>query len=89
MDGDKTVTATFTLGTNIDPVVEYVRTWGFPGGRLDPAGTIARGGTVRMYTKVSDTETASSALNVSISYMPQGGSWTTESATYYANLDYW
>ena len=42
-----------------------------------------------MYTKVSDAETASSALTVSISYMPQGGSWTTEPATYYAALDYW
>jgi hypothetical protein len=42
-----------------------------------------------MYTKVSDAETASASLTVSISYRPQGGDWVTAAATYSAPNNYW
>ena len=50
---------------------------------------IATGNRVRMYTKVSDAETASASLTVRISYRPQGGNWTTRIATYDAPNNYW
>jgi hypothetical protein len=72
-----------------DPSVEWIRAWGYPGDRLDPGGTINRGDTVRMYSNISDVESASSALDVNISYRLQGGSWTTETATYRVDKNYW
>jgi hypothetical protein len=69
--------------------VEWIRAWGYPGGRLDPGGEIEGGSKVRMCSRVSDPETASSALDVNISYRVQGEDWTTESATYRADVDYW
>jgi hypothetical protein len=58
--------------------------------RIDPAGEIHAGGTVRMYTKVLDAETPSSGLAVTISYRPQGGSWTVAAPpTYNVAWSYW
>ena len=73
---------------NTDPTINYIRAKG-PTGRLDPAGTIGTGNRVRMYTRVSDAETASASLTVNISYRPQGGNWTTRAATYDAPNNYW
>ena len=43
-----------------------------------------------MYSRITDAETASADLDtVDISYMPQGGSWTTVSATYNPTYNYW
>jgi hypothetical protein len=69
--------------SDADPIVNYIRAEG-PTGRLDSGKNIATGNKVRMYTKVSDAETASASLTVSISYRPQGGDWVTAAATYSA-----
>jgi hypothetical protein len=71
---------------NTDPTINYIRAEG-PGGRLDPAGTIGRGGKVRMYTNVIDAETASADLIVTIRYRPQRRKWITAAATYSAPDD--
>ena len=47
MDSDKEVTATF-IYSNMDPVVSSLNAWGYPGGPLDPAGSVTRGSTVRI-----------------------------------------
>jgi hypothetical protein len=88
MDSDHTLEAVFAP---IPPqTIQWIRAWGYPGGvRLDPGGTIARGNKVRMCSRVSDPETASSELSVNVSYRVQGGSWITESAIYRADVDYW
>jgi len=79
----------FAVTGNTPPTVEWMWAWGVPGGRLDPGGEIDRGGLVRLYSGVSDVETASSDLSVDISYRPQGGDWTTVGATYSAYWGYW
>ena len=38
---------------------------------------------------ITDVETPSPDLTVTISYMPQGDSWTTVAGTYYAVGNYW
>jgi hypothetical protein len=83
---------TLTQGTNSNPVVNYNLAWGYPGGLLTPGGSIATGSTVRMYTGVSDLETASNLLTVQISYKPHSsGSWTTITSTTWLSLygGYW
>jgi hypothetical protein len=62
---------------NTDPAVNFVHVWGYPGGLLDPAGSINTGQYVRMFADVSDAETASSGLTVYISYKAESDlSWT-------------
>jgi hypothetical protein len=78
--------------TNAVPVINYVHAWGYPGELLDPAGTISRGATVRMFTGVRDSETASSLLSVTIKYKAQaGGEWTNITSTLWEPLygGYW
>jgi len=67
----------FTVN-NMNPVVNYIHVWGYPGGLLDPAGTIKRGETVRIFASITDLETASNQLNVTIKYKAQTDpEWTT------------
>jgi uncharacterized repeat protein (TIGR02543 family) len=87
MDADKTVTALFTA----DPVVNYVHVWGYPGELLDPAGSINTGEMVRIFAGVSDAETSSDLLSVTISYKAQADSdWTAVSAQWQPHYGgYW
>jgi len=79
-DGDGGSAVVTELGeftvANADPVVGYVHVWGYPGGLLDPGGSISTGQRVRIYTGVSDVETSSDLLDVTISYRVEGGGWT-------------
>ena len=79
----------YTILPNTDPSVEWIRAWESSAGRLDPGGEVSTGCRVRMYSRVGDLETPASDLNVSISYRPQGGGWTTEAAAYHAGSNYW
>ena len=73
-----------------DLVVNYLKTWVYPDDYyLTPGADIQRGKTVFMYSQISDAETPSNQLTVSISYRLQGGGWTTASATYSPGGGYW
>jgi uncharacterized repeat protein (TIGR02543 family) len=78
IDGNKAVVASFTSNpTNTNPVINYVHVWGYPGGLLDPAGSIRTGESIRIFSGVLDAETVSSGLTVHISYKAQSdSSWT-------------
>ncbi|PVX23189.1 MAG: hypothetical protein CW691_11345, partial [Candidatus Bathyarchaeum sp.] len=76
--------------TDSDPVVNYIFAWGHPGGRLDPAGSINRGERVHIYTFVSDNETPSDQLTVTIKYKAQTDpTWTETTATWEPTYNYW
>jgi hypothetical protein len=65
------------------PTVNSINAWGTPGGRLDPGGSISRGGKVRLYSWVSDFETPVNELSVTIKYKAQSDSvWTEVEATF-------
>jgi V8-like Glu-specific endopeptidase len=74
---------------NTDPSVDWIEAWGYPGGPLAPGGEVSSGSIIRLYSQVSDAETPASDLTVTISYRPQGGSWTTEAAAYCATWNFW
>jgi hypothetical protein len=76
---------------NVDPVVNYVHVWGYPGGLLDPAGSINTGEKVRIYTGITDAETSSDLLSVTISYKAHVDlDWTVVSAQWESNYGgYW
>ena len=82
MMNDVTVTATFVESTNTDPIINYVHVWGYPGGLLDPGGLINTGQSVRIFTDISDVETASDVLDVTIGYRVEGGDWTSVAASW-------
>ena len=52
-------------------------------------GNIATGKTLRIYSWVSDADTAQADLAVSISYRPSGGSWVPVSPSYESTQGYW
>jgi hypothetical protein len=81
----------FTVNvSNANPVVTYIGAWGYPGGPLDPAGSVGVGVRVRMYTGVTDAETASDQLAVNISYKAQADLvWTVVSAQWEPYYGYW
>jgi hypothetical protein len=72
------------------PVVKYLSLYSISDNQwLSQGGDITSGKTLRIYYVVSDAQTPSSQLTVSISYRPSGGSWTTVPATYFQTWDYW
>jgi uncharacterized repeat protein (TIGR02543 family) len=77
MTDSKVVTATFSV-SNTDPVITSTHVWGYPGGQLDPAGSIYRGNKVRIYSWVSDLETPVADLSVTIKYKAQSDTEWTE-----------
>jgi hypothetical protein len=77
----------FTV-VNVAPAVTFVGAWGSTG-RLDPAGSVSRGANVRIYTYVTDAETASSQLAVSIKYRAPGAGWVTVSPQWESGGGYW
>jgi hypothetical protein len=88
MTENRNLTAVFT---NANPVIDYVAAWVYPlDYRLDPAGSIQRGMTVRIYTQVSDLETPSDQLNVTIKFKAQSDpSWTNVSTLWNPTWSYW
>jgi hypothetical protein len=79
----------FTVG-NASPSIGWISAWVYPDNYwLVTGGDVARGKTLRIYSGVSDAETPSQDLTVSISYRPQGGEWTTTQASYNPTWDYW
>jgi subtilisin family serine protease len=83
MDGNKIVNATFTEETvNVDPMVTYISAWS-GGVKIDPAGTVSPGETVRILTIVEDAETPSDELTVTIGYKAQADTtWTNVTASW-------
>ena len=77
--------------TTVEPAsIVYVRSWVSPDNQpLEQGGTVSTGKSLEMYAQVSDAKTASKDLTVNISYRPQGGSWTTPTASYDPTYDYW
>jgi hypothetical protein len=75
---------------NANPAIVYVYSWVYPDDyKLATGGDAPRGRTLRMYSRISDAETPSSGLTVSVSYRRQAGSWTTVPASYNPGQDYW
>jgi hypothetical protein len=74
---------------NADPNVLWIRVRERPGSRLDPGGEVSLGSSVRIYTRISDTETNASSLWVRIKYRVEGGSWVTATPTYHVISDQW
>jgi hypothetical protein len=74
---------------NSDPVISYVHVWGYPGGLLDPGGSINTGERVRIYAGITDAETSSDLLDVTIGYRVEGGDWTAVAGSWDSFYGYW
>ncbi len=84
------ITGQFIVSANPKPIIVYVSSWIDPANQLlQQGGNVLYGETIRLYTQISDANTASKNLKVNISYRPQGGSWTTPVASYDPTYDYW
>ena len=73
---------------NTDPAVNWIRVRS-PSERLDPGGEVSQGSSVRIITGVTDIETETAELAVTISYLPPGGAWTEVTASHNPNQDNW
>ena len=81
-------TYTFTTKSNADPEVIWIKARD-PAGYLDPGGEVQTGGSVQLQTRVSDLETPTTSLSVTISYRPQGGTWTSKTTFYNSIYNFW
>jgi hypothetical protein len=75
---------------NQNPVVNYLALYSMTDHAwISTGGNEALGSTLRIYYGISDAETPSSGLTVSISYRTSGGGWVTKTALYDVPYNYW